>query len=412
MTSDRPYRKALPLEAVVVGDPPYSGTQFDPRCACARCCALLEREGEASSRRTRSSTSTRSSRAEDAPAQRPPIAPRRAGARLRPDDRARRDPRVLLDPRFLAALHDELRRARSATPTRPRRAAPDRRAARAPGRRARASRRTRRRSAPTLAAPLAMPLRMPCRSQQRGAPGASCDRGTGPSAHEAAARARARRWARTAPPAISERRLHVGLALRALRRRLRRGRDECCGATGRGACRFVARESRGLATRGDPALRCALASCRWRPAAASCASARAAARARPAVEPPGLRRDRARRRRVHVWGPVMVMPYGGPEEALARSSWSRATRGAGERQRGRGRPRAARSSTTPSARSRSSARGTRRGLGRRGGASPTSRRSRSARSPASSTRRCWSRRTSRTAVAPPSRSPASQRCRA
>jgi putative nucleotidyltransferase with HDIG domain len=45
MTSDRPYRKALPLDAVVSEIHKYSGTQFDPKVT-ASCLALLEREGE------------------------------------------------------------------------------------------------------------------------------------------------------------------------------------------------------------------------------------------------------------------------------------------------------------------------------------------------------------------------------
>jgi response regulator RpfG family c-di-GMP phosphodiesterase len=46
MTSDRPYRKALPLEDVVRELHKYSGSQFDPVCADAML-RLLEREGEA-----------------------------------------------------------------------------------------------------------------------------------------------------------------------------------------------------------------------------------------------------------------------------------------------------------------------------------------------------------------------------
>ncbi len=46
MTSDRPYRKALPLEAVVRELHKYSGSQFDPVCVNAFL-QLLEREGEA-----------------------------------------------------------------------------------------------------------------------------------------------------------------------------------------------------------------------------------------------------------------------------------------------------------------------------------------------------------------------------
>ena len=45
MTSDRPYRKGLALEAVVRELHKYSGTQFDPTCAEA-CLRLLEREAE------------------------------------------------------------------------------------------------------------------------------------------------------------------------------------------------------------------------------------------------------------------------------------------------------------------------------------------------------------------------------
>jgi putative nucleotidyltransferase with HDIG domain len=45
MTSDRPYRKALPLDAVRAELSKYSGSQFDPACVEA-CLSLLEREGE------------------------------------------------------------------------------------------------------------------------------------------------------------------------------------------------------------------------------------------------------------------------------------------------------------------------------------------------------------------------------
>ncbi len=46
MTSDRPYRKALPLEVVVRELHKYSGTQFDPKCVEAFL-SLLEDEGDA-----------------------------------------------------------------------------------------------------------------------------------------------------------------------------------------------------------------------------------------------------------------------------------------------------------------------------------------------------------------------------
>jgi putative nucleotidyltransferase with HDIG domain len=45
MTSDRPYRKAVPLEEVILEIQRFSGTQFDPDCADAFL-ELIEREGE------------------------------------------------------------------------------------------------------------------------------------------------------------------------------------------------------------------------------------------------------------------------------------------------------------------------------------------------------------------------------
>ena len=46
MTSDRPYRKAMPLDSVVRELDKYSGSQFDPACVTAFL-RLLEREGDA-----------------------------------------------------------------------------------------------------------------------------------------------------------------------------------------------------------------------------------------------------------------------------------------------------------------------------------------------------------------------------
>jgi putative nucleotidyltransferase with HDIG domain len=45
MTSDRPYRKAMPLDVVVTELNKYSGTQFDPTCVDAFL-TLLERQGD------------------------------------------------------------------------------------------------------------------------------------------------------------------------------------------------------------------------------------------------------------------------------------------------------------------------------------------------------------------------------
>ena len=46
MTSDRPYRKAMPLDTVLAEVRRFTGTQFDPNCAAAML-RLLERHGEA-----------------------------------------------------------------------------------------------------------------------------------------------------------------------------------------------------------------------------------------------------------------------------------------------------------------------------------------------------------------------------
>ena len=46
MTSDRPYRKGLPMEAVLSEISKYSGSQFDPKCVDGML-RLLEREGDA-----------------------------------------------------------------------------------------------------------------------------------------------------------------------------------------------------------------------------------------------------------------------------------------------------------------------------------------------------------------------------
>ena len=53
MTSDRPYRKAMPLEVVCTELSKYSGTQFDPVCTRA-CLSVLDREGEEFIRKDRS----------------------------------------------------------------------------------------------------------------------------------------------------------------------------------------------------------------------------------------------------------------------------------------------------------------------------------------------------------------------
>jgi putative nucleotidyltransferase with HDIG domain len=45
MTSDRPYRRGMPLDVVIRELHKFSGSQFDPTCAEA-CLRLLEREGE------------------------------------------------------------------------------------------------------------------------------------------------------------------------------------------------------------------------------------------------------------------------------------------------------------------------------------------------------------------------------
>lgn len=85
-----------------------------------------------------------------------------------------------------------------------------------------------------------------------------------------------------------------------------------CAAEGRGACRFVARESRAW-RREAPQLR-------WLselPLAAYRSLVRERARRlRDACPDFGASRIERGSACVHLWGPVMVMPFGGPEEAL------------------------------------------------------------------------------------------------
>jgi HD-GYP domain-containing protein (c-di-GMP phosphodiesterase class II) len=50
MTSDRPYRNALPLDVVYTELSKFSGSQFDPQVVDA-CIRVLDREGEAFLRR-------------------------------------------------------------------------------------------------------------------------------------------------------------------------------------------------------------------------------------------------------------------------------------------------------------------------------------------------------------------------
>ena len=50
MSSDRPYRKGMPLDRVVQELQKYSGSQFDPSCVDV-CVRLIEREGGAFIRR-------------------------------------------------------------------------------------------------------------------------------------------------------------------------------------------------------------------------------------------------------------------------------------------------------------------------------------------------------------------------
>ena len=227
-----------------------------------------------------------------------------------------RDSRVLLDPTFLGTLHAELARELAPEETiatllqmgflhglqDATRALAATAGAR-PG---------------VRGVPMALPLRMPCCSREvREAPGAIWVEGAWPDHHEAAAH-RSALGAGAGAETVCY--LSAGYTSGWLTGAFDADLlavETSCSATGSGACRFVAREVSDWSTRGDPvAARCLAAL----PFSAFRSLVRERfARTQQRVLPEELsdpgRMDR-RAAAVHIWGPVMVLPYAGPNETL------------------------------------------------------------------------------------------------
>ena len=226
-----------------------------------------------------------------------------------------RDSRVVLDPSFLAALHGELARELDAEQT----ATTLLQMGFLHGLQdvTRALALTAEARPYENMASLTLPLRMPCRFFERaGAPGAIWIEGSWPDHQEAQAYL----------SALGHRRgegvcyLSVGYTsgwlsgafdvdLVAV--------ETSCRANGEHGCRFVAREAAAWPNRGDPRAARNLAALPF-------AALRALVRERCAREPEralpseitsaaAIHRDAAA---VHIWGPVMVLPYAGPNETI------------------------------------------------------------------------------------------------
>jgi anti-anti-sigma regulatory factor len=225
-----------------------------------------------------------------------------------------RDSRVLLDASFLAALHAEL--ARELDPeasiatllqmgflhglqdvTRALAATADAR----PG---------------VRGVPIALPLRMPCRSRSVSeAPGAICVEGSWPDSHEASAHLSA-----LGSGAGSVCYLSAGYTSGWLTGAFDADLlavETSCSACGGVGCRFVARESSEWSIQGDASVARSLAAL---PFAAFRALVRERfARVQPRALPEEISEVGSMDREaaaVHIWGPVMVLPYAGPNETL------------------------------------------------------------------------------------------------
>jgi hypothetical protein len=226
-----------------------------------------------------------------------------------------RDSRVVLDPNFLAALHGELARElgpeQTATTllqmgflhglqdvTRALAATADARPER-----------------PVHA--IAHALRMPCQSREiSGATGAICVEGAWPDRHEASAYLSAL-GSRPESVCYLSAGYTSGWLSGAFDADLIAVETSCC-ATGQHVCQFVAREAAEWTSRGDPRAARSLAALPF-------PALRALVRGRfshvPENAPPeeiaipgGMDRDAAA---VHIWGPVMVLPYAGPNETIS-----------------------------------------------------------------------------------------------
>jgi hypothetical protein len=240
-----------------------------------------------------------------------------------------RDSRVVLDPNFLAALHGEL--ARELGPEQTATTLLQMGFLHGLQDVSRALAATADARPDASAVSLALPLRMPCRSRGApGAPGAICVEGAWPDRHEASAYlARVgRRPASFAQRAEGERRpsgvvcylsagYTSGWLSGAFDADLIAVETSCC-ASGHAVCGFEAREASEWSSCGDPRAARSLAALPF-------AALRTLVRERltrdpekalpeEKAAPAGMDRDAAA---VHIWGPVMVLPYAGPNETLS-----------------------------------------------------------------------------------------------
>jgi hypothetical protein len=231
-----------------------------------------------------------------------------------------RDSRVVLDPNFLAALHGELARELDPEQT----AATllqmgflhglqDATRALAATADARSDEQTEN---------LALPLRMPCRSRAPDVSGAICIEGAWPDHHEAAAHVSALGRDAGNPDAVAavcylSAGYTSGWLSGAFDADLLAVETSCSAREGHD-CQFVAREACQWRSQQDPRAARSLAALPF-------AALRALVRERCARDPehalPAERSHPARMERdaaaVHIWGPVMVLPYAGPNETLS-----------------------------------------------------------------------------------------------
>jgi hypothetical protein len=254
-----------------------------------------------------------------------------------------RDSRVVLDPNFLAALHGELARELGPEQT----AATLLQMGFLHGlqdvTRALAATADARPERPVHA--IAHALRMPCRSRaSSGAPGAICVEGAWPDRHEASAYlsalgsrpASCAQRAQVSPSEpkasedhqVGERKpsgsvcylsagYTSGWLSGAFDADLIAVETSCC-ATGQHVCQFVAREATEWSSRGDPRAARSVAALPFPALRAVVRKRFSSDREYPLPEeievPGGMDRDAAA---VHIWGPVMVLPYAGPNETLS-----------------------------------------------------------------------------------------------
>ncbi|TMA34816.1 MAG: hypothetical protein E6J87_05850 [Deltaproteobacteria bacterium] len=225
-----------------------------------------------------------------------------------------RDSRVVLDPNFLAALHGELARELDAEQT----AATLLQMGFLHGlqdvTRALAATAEARPDAPGVS--LLLPLRMPCRSREfAGAPGAICLEGAWPDRHEAAAYLSAI-GRRTESVCYLSAGYTSGWLSGAFDADLI-AVETSCSATGHHACEFVAREAAQWSSHGDPRAARSLAALPFAKMRAlvrdRCSRGPERALPEETASTGSMDRDAAA---VHIWGPVMVLPYAGPNETL------------------------------------------------------------------------------------------------